>query len=67
MSQLTEVEQARKNLAKTVRAAVRLRHSIAADEELNEVLPKALKAFDKAVQHGELPDPQQFLELVDGA
>lgn len=61
-----EIEQARKNLAKTVRAAVRLRHSIAADNELFEVLPKALKAFDDSVQRGELPDPQRFTELIDG-
>lgn len=65
--QRTEIEQARYEAVKVLRAAVRLRHSIAADRELNEVLPEFEKAFNRAVQQGELPDPQQFLELVGGA
>lgn len=67
MNQLTEVEQARKEAIKVIRAAVRLKHSIEADRELNEVLPKFDKAFTAAIQRGELPEPQQFVELVDGA
>ena len=51
----TDIEQARANALKTVRAAVRLKHSIAADEELNQVLPQVEKRFDRAVQGGVLP------------
>lgn len=43
-------------LLKAARSMVRLRHSIAADEELNDVLPAVERAFDKAVQTGELPE-----------
>ena len=52
-----KVDQARADLLKTIRAAVRLRHSIAADNELNEVLPLAQKRFDDAVLRGRLPEP----------
>ena len=52
-----KVDQARADLLKTIRAGVRLRHSIAADNELNEVLPLAQKRFDDAVLRGRLPEP----------
>lgn len=48
-------DQARANLLKTIRAAVRLRHSIEADEELNRLLPEAEKKFNAAVLRGEVP------------
>ena len=51
-------------MLKTLRAAVRLKHSIAADNELNTLLPDAEAAFDAAVQRGELPDPVVFGEEV---
>ena len=52
-----KVDQARANILKTIRAAIRLKHSIAADEELNEVLPLAQEKFDAAVLRGRLPEP----------
>lgn len=52
-----KVDQARANMLKTIRAAVRLKHSIAADEELNEVLPRAEARFNAAVMAGRLPSP----------
>jgi hypothetical protein len=52
-----KVEQARANTLKVIRMAVRLKHSIAADEELNEVLPRAEAKFNAAVNRGELPAP----------
>ena len=52
-----KVDQERANLLKIVRTAIRLRHSIAADNELNEVLPLAEARFNKYVQKGVLPDP----------
>ena len=58
----TDVQQARKNYRKTLRAAIRLKHSIAADNEINEVEARYLQAFDKAVMQGKLPpaiDPRK--------
>lgn len=50
-----KVAQERANLLKTIRTAVRLRHSIAADEELNELLPLAEKKYDAAILSGKNP------------
>lgn len=63
--QKSEIQQAKANALKTVRAAVRLRHSIAADDELNTILPKVERAFDKAVHQGELPDPLTMLAVLE--
>lgn len=52
-----KVDQERANLLKAIRAAVRLRHSIAADNELNEVLPRAEAVYNKSIQRGVIPDP----------
>lgn len=52
-----DVDQARANLLKAIRTAVRLKHSIQADIELNDVLPEAEKKFNAAVMRGQLPDP----------
>lgn len=52
-----DVDQARVNVLKTVRTAIRLRHSINADNELNEVLPKVEARFNAQVMRGILPDP----------
>lgn len=43
-------------LLKALRAAIRLKHTLAADAELNDRLPDAEAAFDAALQRGELPD-----------
>ena len=48
---------ARVSLLKTIRTAVRLRHSLAADAELNDLLPRAEQKFNAAVLAGRLPDP----------
>jgi hypothetical protein len=44
---------ARAALQRSVRAAIRLRHSLAADAELAERLPKILESFDATVLAGE--------------
>lgn len=54
--QKTEIEQARADMVKRFRNAIRFEHSIAADHELNGLLPEAEKLFNAAVQRGELPD-----------
>ena len=52
-----KVDQARADMLKTIRTAIRLRHSIEADRELNEVLPRAEARFNASIQRGVLPDP----------
>ena len=56
MTHKDTVDQARADTLKTIRAIVRLRHSLNADRELNDVLPKAQMAFDKSVLKGILPE-----------
>lgn len=48
-------------LLKAARSAVRLKHSIAADAELNNVLPALELAFDSAVRQGRLPEVAESL------
>lgn len=50
----TPEEMERARIAKIQRTLIRLRHSIAADEEINRVLPDTLDDFDAALQRGEL-------------
>lgn len=47
----TELERAK--LLKASRTLIRLKHSLAADEEINALLPDTLEAFDAAVAKGE--------------
>lgn len=59
-----EVDQARANTLKIIRAAVRLKHSINADNELNEILPEAELRFNAAVQRGKLPSSVEIKRAV---
>jgi hypothetical protein len=40
---------------KVIRTAIRLKHALAADNELNVVIDAERKKFYKAVQQGQLP------------
>lgn len=66
-----DIELRRAALLKVARSAIRVKHAVAADAELNEVLPKLQRAFDAAVQRGELPNVAAMLReakaLHDGA
>jgi hypothetical protein len=64
VSQKTEIEMARLAIAKVTRAEIRLKHSIMADRELNEVLSQRLAEFDIALQEGAIP--AYALKLVTG-
>lgn len=64
MKQRTVIDQQKANLAKVVRAAIRLRYAIMADEAINEALPRAEEKFDTATKGGELLDTPEFLALV---
>jgi len=52
MIQKGEHEMQRTSLLKAARAAIRLKHSIAADEEINRVLPEVEKEINAALQAG---------------
>lgn len=66
MHQKTQIEQARATFVKTLRTAIRLKHSIEADREINEILPGKVKAFEKLVRQGQLPSPIDIKKLVNG-
>jgi hypothetical protein len=55
MARYGKIEQELRNRRKIARALTRLKHSIAADNELNEKLDAAEKRFFKKVQQGRLP------------
>ena len=54
MRKKTPVEMEEYKIIKATRTLIRLKHSLNADEELNEVLPKTLDEFTKSLQSGEL-------------
>jgi hypothetical protein len=54
MQRKSDIEMERHKMMKITRALIRLKHSLAADEELNQVLPDRLIEFDKALQDGDL-------------
>ena len=63
---VSNVQKAKFNYIKTIRTAIRLKHSLRADDELRDVLPGYLLAFDKAVMQGKLPPPIDTKALIDG-
>jgi len=62
--QRTPYEQQKYEMIRILRSTIRLWHSIEADREINEVLPKAELAFDAAVQKGELPETIDLDALI---
>lgn len=60
-----ELEKAR--IQKVARTLIRLKHSLAADEELNQVLPDTLADFDEALARGELKELKADLAILLGA
>lgn len=62
------IEQVYKNHVKVVRAAIRLKHSIAADNELEQVLPQVRARLEADMQQGRLPalSVGEMLALVEG-
>lgn len=60
----TEAELRRSQITKTARTLIRLKHSLAADEEINAVLPDTLEQFDEALARGELKQISQRLDDI---
>ena len=56
MRQRTEIEMEAFLLLTVTRAAIRMKHKLAAERELNTVLPAVEAAFNRAVHEGALPD-----------
>ena len=50
------IEQGLAERVKTARALIRLKHSLAADREVNATLDDVKKAYIKKVQSGALPE-----------
>jgi len=65
MEKKSVIEMERMKLAKATRALIRLKHSLAADEELNEILPDKMNAFDAAIQQGEIKQLNIGLDLLN--
>lgn len=55
-AQKDDIAMRKAALLKAARSAIRLKHSLAADAELNDRLPVLESMFDAAVQRGILPD-----------
>lgn len=52
MRRRTKVEMTQAQVAKCVRAAIRLKYSLQADEEINDRLPSILDEFELALSTG---------------
>ena len=59
------VEQAWANRVKALRAAIRLKYSIMADNELNTRIDAEYKKFYKAVQEGKMLPPIDPKKAID--
>lgn len=66
MKKQTPAELKRAQVTKATRALIRLRHSLAADVEINAVLPDTLEEFDRALARGELKGLVASLDDVLG-
>jgi hypothetical protein len=64
MIRKSQAELERFKITKTIRTLVRLKHSLAADEEINELLPDTLEEFDKALQAGKLMQIEAGIDEV---
>lgn len=54
MRKKSDAEMQRDRVVKTARTLIRLKHSLAADMEINELLPDTLQEFDEAMSQGRL-------------
>ena len=57
MSKRGSIDQAWVNRQKVIKAAVRLKYSIDADNKINEIIDDEYKKFYKAVQAGKMLPP----------
>ena len=60
----TKIDQTWANRAKLLRAAIRMKHSLAADAEINIKIDAEKIRFYKAVQKGRLLSPDSIDQVV---
>lgn len=53
MQKKSDIDMERLRIAKAIRTAINLKHRLAADRELNDVLPAVLEQFDRTVSAGQ--------------
>ena len=54
MQKKSDIEMERARVIKISRTLIRLKHSLQADQEINDTLPQTVLEFDSALQSGEL-------------
>ena len=64
--QLSPIEREKARILKRARAFIRLKHAEAADDELNEVLPRLEMEIDKAIQSGREVTQKQLEAFLGG-
>lgn len=64
MRKKTPAEMKRAAVAKSTRTLIRLKHSLAADEEINAVLPDTLDEFEESLAKGDLKELKARLDDV---
>lgn len=64
MKELSEIEVHRKAVLKAWRSMIRLKHSLAADAEINEKVPAAERVFNAGLAYGQLPDAQDIVDAL---
>ena len=57
---MDKILKAKLNMMKVVRAKVRLKYALKADDEIRDLIPVANKAFDKAVMQSKLNPAETF-------
>lgn len=67
MKRKTPAEMERAKVAKTARTIIRLKHSLAADEEINAVLPDTLVEFEDALAQGNILELRARMDDVLGS
>ena len=69
MNKKTPVEMERARITKITRTLTRLKYSLMADDEVNEILPDRLAQFDRDVHNGTLKftDVPLLEEVLNGS
>ena len=52
MRKRSKSEMMRLSISKVVRGHIRMKHTLAAEDEINEVLPRVLAEYDRCLQTG---------------
>lgn len=64
MKERDNIDQQWFKYRKALLAQIRLKHTLRAEDEINQRLPAARRAFEKSVQKGVLPAPPSLAEAL---